>query len=175
MPRKKAHKKEQQETALVPHRTPNLSALLERAKSGDAAQAVKAYLDAGGAADVCVHQKISQHQLQLPLLHSTAPASAHPHRELAESMRFLVDAGADIDAKRAGPDGDLTPLMYAAKRICCTAVLDVFLRAGADPCVSASPTCTTALHIAAQVGLAESCELLLSRADTLLEARDDKN
>jgi uncharacterized protein len=171
MARKQAHKKE---TTMVPHRTPNLSALLERAKTGNSAADVEAYLDAGGAADVCVHQKIGQHQLQLPLLHSMALASAHPHRELAESVRLLVEAGADINAKRAGPDGDLTPLMYAAKRICCKAVLNVFLQAGADPFVSASPTCTTALHIAAQIGLAETCGLLVTQADTLLEARDDK-
>jgi hypothetical protein len=48
MARKKAQKKKP-DTTLVPHRTPNLSALLERAKSGDSALAVKAYLDAGGS------------------------------------------------------------------------------------------------------------------------------
>jgi hypothetical protein len=44
---KKSQRK--QETTLVPHRTPNLSVLLESAETGESAQAVRAYLDAGGS------------------------------------------------------------------------------------------------------------------------------
>jgi hypothetical protein len=55
MARKKAQRKQPVTTTLVPHRSPNLSCLLERAQSGDAAQAVKAFLDAGGSADAMVH------------------------------------------------------------------------------------------------------------------------
>jgi hypothetical protein len=47
MGRKKSGKK--QEMRLVPHRTPHLSILLERAQRGDSVQALKDYLDAGGS------------------------------------------------------------------------------------------------------------------------------
>eukprot|EP00953_Heterococcus_sp_UTEX-ZZ885_P003497 2399-Heterococcus_DN1.PRE.8 len=66
----------------------------------------------------------------------------------------------------------VTALMCARECKCCTAVLDVLLQAGADPCLHGAPDRKTALHIAARVGLAATCELLLARAGTLLEARD---
>jgi hypothetical protein len=144
MSRKKAHKKEQESTTLVPHRTPNLSALLERAKSGDVAQAVKAYLDAGGAADTLVRHQHGLITLQLPLLHIMAFTSAHPHKELAESVGLLMDAGADINDKRAGVGDQWTPLIHEAGKKCCTEVSDILLRAGADPCVRTSPGRSTA-------------------------------
>jgi ankyrin repeat protein len=172
MGRKKAQRK--QETTLVPHRTPNLSVLLETAKTGDAAQAVKAYLDAGGSPVALTQWQAGQRLLQLPLLHRIAFRNAHSHRELAESVRLLIDAGADINATAAGPDGDeRTALMCAAECECCIAVPHVLLQAGADPCVRSSPMCMTALDIAAAVGLAECCDLLLTRAHTLLEVKDD--
>jgi ankyrin repeat protein len=173
MSRKKAHKKEQESTTLVPHRTPNLSALLERAKSGDVAQAVKAYLDAGGAADTLVRHQHGLITLQLPLLHIMAFTSAHPHKELAESVGLLMDAGADINDKRAGVGDQWTPLIHEAGKKCCTEVSDILLRAGADPCVRTSPGRSTALHIAAKVGLAETCEMLIAKAgSSILEVRD---
>jgi hypothetical protein len=76
MARKKAQRK--RETTLVPHRTPNLSALLERAKTGDSLQAVKAYLDAGGSAVAVVRG--ADGTQQLPLLHSMAVFNVHPHK-----------------------------------------------------------------------------------------------
>jgi hypothetical protein len=73
MARKKAQKKDvKQETTLVPHRIRNLSDLLERAKSGASAQAVKAYLDAGGSSRALVHGQ--------KLLHYMALHNAHPQR-----------------------------------------------------------------------------------------------
>eukprot|EP00953_Heterococcus_sp_UTEX-ZZ885_P034558 17884-Heterococcus_DN1.PRE.3 len=125
MARKKALKK-QQGTTLVPHRTPNLSALLERAKSGDATQAVEAYLDAGGSAGVLVQA----HGQQMPLLHFMALHNNHPHTELAESVQLLLDAGADINAK-SGVD-DYTALMRASPRRCCAAAVQAFLQNGAN-------------------------------------------
>eukprot|EP00953_Heterococcus_sp_UTEX-ZZ885_P007554 4572-Heterococcus_DN1.PRE.4 len=53
MARKKT--KQKQETTLVLHRTPSLQVLLDRAKFGDSAQAVRAYLGAGGSPVVLVH------------------------------------------------------------------------------------------------------------------------
>jgi ankyrin repeat protein len=168
MARKKAQRK--QETTLVPHKTPNLSALLERAKSGSA-QAVKAYLDAGGSPMALVQWQ-ERHHLQLPLF-SVVHTSRHAHTELAESVRLLLDAGVDINAKAAGPDGDeRTALMCAAQCCCCTAVVDVLLQAGADACLCSSLKRMTALHIAAMAGSAGCCESLLARADILLGERD---
>jgi hypothetical protein len=88
MARKKAQKKQKQETAVVLHRTPNLSALLERAKSGASAQAVKAFLDAGGSPVAVVRCDSNEGELQIALLHCVILANAHPHRELStESWR----------------------------------------------------------------------------------------
>jgi ankyrin repeat protein len=171
MARKKAQRK--QEATLMPHRTPNLNALLERAKTGDSAQAVKTYLEAGGSAAITDTLQGKRCQLQLPLLHSMASTNAHPHRELAESVRMLVDAGADINAVSTDAEEvGLTALILAAGLERCSAVLDILLRAGADPCVHTSSDRMTALHLAAQLGFAERCELLLARAGSLLDMRD---
>jgi ankyrin repeat protein len=135
---------------------------------------VKAYLDAGGL----VTALVQVHGEQLPLLHSMAVTNAHPHRELAESMRLLIAAGADIEASYTDLTGvNVTPLMCAAGRqfctaVCCTAVQAACLKAGADPCAQPQPHCLTALHKAAKQGLSESYKLLVARADTLLESRD---
>jgi uncharacterized protein len=51
-------------------------------------------------------------------------------------------------------------------------VLRVLLKAGADIVARSVGEHLTALHMAAKVGLAEACELLLAQADELLEARD---
>jgi ankyrin repeat protein len=156
----------------VPHRTPNLSALLERAKSGDSAQAVKAYLDAGGLATAQVDVPCIEAMLRLPLLHSIALTNAHPHSELTESVRLLLAAGADIEACIADLKGrGRTALMCATEHTCCTAALAAFMEAGADPCARSSMCSDTAPHIAAQMGLTEGCRLLLARSETLLEAR----
>jgi ankyrin repeat protein len=170
MARKKAQRK--QEATLVPHRTPDLSALLENAKTGNSADAVKGYLDAGGSPAVVVPSHIQQSE-QVPLLLSMVTTNAHPHRELAESVRLLVDAGADISTVTTDPEGvGPTALMLAAGHICCSAVLDILLRAGADPCVCSPLERMTALHFAAQLGFPERCELLLERAGSLLDMRD---
>jgi ankyrin repeat protein len=167
MARKKAQKKKQ-ETTLVPHRTPNLSALLERAKSGDAAQAVKAYLDAGGSADVLV--QVNGQQMSLLLF--MALHNSHPHVELAESVSLLVEAGADINAK-PGLDGDgYTALMHASQRRCCAAALQAFLQNGADVLMTSTRYGVTALHLAAVAGRTDSCELLLARESSLVHMRD---
>jgi Ankyrin repeats (3 copies) len=171
MARKKAQRK--QETTPVPHRTPNLSALLERAKSGSA-QAIKAYLDAGGAPMALVEEQRGR-LVQLPLLLHVASTSRHPHRELAESVSLLMEAGAIINMAFTNYAGfGFTALICATENRCCTAVLEVLLQAGADPCTHSLPERLTALHAAAAAGMPESCELFLARAatGTLLEKRD---
>jgi uncharacterized protein len=166
MAREKAQRKK--ETTLVPHITPNLSALLQRAQSGDAAQAVKSFLDAGGMPMALV--QVSGEAM--PLLHSMVFTNAHPHRELAESVRLLVAAGANIDAPYAYTETLCsTALMCAAVRKCCTAVPAVLLEAGADPCAPVSGS-ATALHRATRQGSTECCKLLLEHEYALLEAKD---
>jgi uncharacterized protein len=173
MARKKAQKEEKQETTLVPHRTPNLSALLEQAKTGDSAQALKAFLDAGGSPMAAVRCDHSTGMLQFSLLHCVALTNSHPHKELAESVRLLVAAGANINARSADLQGEARPvLMSAAEQSCCAAVLDTLLRAGADPFVLTTG-CLTPLHMAVRAGPVESCELLLAAAETLLDAEDN--
>jgi hypothetical protein len=104
MARKKAQRK--QETTLVAHRTPNLSTLLQRARTGDSARAVKAYLDAGGSAEAVLAQQAALGvSNNIPLLHNMALTNAHPHSELAESVGLLVAAGADINGSFTDSEG----------------------------------------------------------------------
>jgi ankyrin repeat protein len=166
MARKKSQKK-QQETTLVPHRTPepNLSTLLRAAKDGASAQAVKAFLDAGGSVEVFLES--------CTLLHFMALHNPHPHTELAESVRLLVAAGADIDVM-AGPAGDEgTALMCASERSCCSNAMEAFLQNGADVWVAKADG-MTALHHAAAAGCIDSCAALLA-TDSVLVHADDVN
>jgi ankyrin repeat protein len=114
---------------------------------------------------------------QLPLLLHIASTSRHPHRELAESVMLLVDAGADINTTYTDSKGlGFTALICATESRCCT-VVEVLLQADADPCVYSSPERMTALHAAAAKGMPKSCELLLVKAatGTLLEERDTQS
>jgi Ankyrin repeat len=130
MARKKAHKK--QETTLMPHRAQNLRALLQQAETGDCAAAMRAYLDAGGSVVRSTNSGAAPNIKHMPIVHNMAYRNAHPHTEVAESMRLLIAAGADINIK-AGPEHDArTAMMLACERDCCTKVLQVFLENGAD-------------------------------------------
>eukprot|EP00953_Heterococcus_sp_UTEX-ZZ885_P021329 11900-Heterococcus_DN1.PRE.1 len=176
MPCKEEEMKE--ETALVPHRTPNLSALLERAVSKDAAsaQAVKVYLDAGGSPSIRLVQSVvfstgAKQMLHLPLLHYMALASLHPHTELAECVRLLIEAGANIDAMSGFDVDDRTALICASERKCCSTVLQAFLQNGADV-ITCNSKGMTALHQAAAVGRTDSCEVLLRSNSSLVHAED---
>jgi uncharacterized protein len=168
MARKKAQKKKL-ETTLMPHRTPNLSVLLERAKSGDAAQSLKGYLDAGGSADVLVHSRREPGQ-QLSLLNHMALHNSHPHAELAECVRLLVGAGADINATSSCDDR--TALLCASERRCCTRPLQIFLQNGADVMLMSSAKGMTALHYAASAAQTGSCEVLIAKKSSLVHMKD---
>jgi ankyrin repeat protein len=170
MAREKAQKK-QQETTLLPHRTPNLSALLEHAKTGDSALAVEAYLDAGGSANVLVPRRILTGVDQIPLLLYMALFSNHPHTELGESVRLLLEAGAHINAL-GGPEGDKrTALMCAISRRCCTEVLQAYLLNGADVLVCSPTKGVTTLHYAATKGQTDSCKLLLASENSVVDVK----
>jgi Ankyrin repeats (3 copies) len=171
MARKKSQRK--QETTLVPHRTPHLSVLRERAQRGDSAQAVRAYLDACGSPITLVRATNHGLVLQLPLFLNMAYNNAHPHKELAESVRLLVDASADINSKTAGTEGtERTVLVCAIERGCCSKLLKIFLELGADPSVHSTSSSVTALMTTAQKGIAQNCRVLLERADALVDATD---
>jgi ankyrin repeat protein len=171
MARKKALRK-QQETTLVPHRTPNLSMLQERAtKRGDSAQAVRVFLDAGGSAGSLRPHKGPTGTIQLPLLHHMALSNSHPHTELADSVRLLIEAGADINAKTGPADDDRTALMCASQRDCCTNVAQVLLQNGANAFASKADG-MTALHMAAAAGCTDNCELLLNSDSSLVHVKD---
>jgi ankyrin repeat domain-containing protein 17 len=152
----------------VLHTTPDLSCLLETAKSGDSALAVKTYLDAGGSVDVLVHGAPGVRQL--PLLHHMIWYTSHPHAELAESVRLLIEAGADINDK-LGARVAVTPVLTASKKRCCCKALQVCLQSGGEV-LAARTDGITALHQAASVGRVDSCELLLARDSSLVHIRD---
>jgi ankyrin repeat protein len=170
MARKKAQK-EKAETTLVPHRTPDLSSLLQRAQTGDSAITVKAFLDAGGVAGALVPGGGPSGMQPIPLLHHKALYNSHPHAELAESVTLLVAAGVDINCLSS--DVSRIPLMFASDKSCCTRVLQVFLQSSADVLASTSSSVTT-LHHAAVSGRTASCELLLARERSLIHARDER-
>jgi uncharacterized protein len=170
MARKKALKKKP-ETTLVPHRTPDLSALLERAKNGCSAAAVRAYLNAGGSAHTLV-QDGEARAAQIPLMHYMTLSNVHPHEELAECVRLLVEADADINATASLCEIERTALMVAGMHTCCNEVQCALLQNGADVSVCAADG-TTALHLAAVAGQFGSCKLLLERASSsLVHARN---
>jgi ankyrin repeat protein len=98
--------------------------------------------------------------------------NAHPHTELSESVRLLVEAGAEIDAMAGPHNNRRNPLMCASTRKCCNKVLQVFLEHGADVFLPCPGYGRTPLHWAAGFGRTDSCELLLEYESSLMHARD---
>jgi uncharacterized protein len=163
----------EQSTTLVPHRTPDLRVLLQKAKTGAAALAVRAYLDAGGSADALsrlVQCRGPGGPRQILLLHHLALFNLHPHTELAECVRLLIEAGADINATSG--HHQRTVLVHASECGCCTKPLQIFLQSGADALAASPVNGKTALHRAAAVGRIYSCEVLLAKESSLLHIRD---
>jgi hypothetical protein len=110
------------ETALVPHRAPNLTELLERASLGKLSD-VQQYLSAGGSPNVLVEVVIQQApgpvllaqiiggRFNASLLASVA---ASEHSDAAASIKQLFQAGATADAISNSTSGwERTALMLA--------------------------------------------------------------
>jgi ankyrin repeat protein len=112
--------------------------------------------------------------LQVPLLHYMASYNPHPHTELAESVKLLVEAGADIDAKLIADNGAYsTALTCANARDCCAEVLRAVLQNGAHVLQQPFPAhANTALHKAAAAGRTENCELLMAAESSLIHVKD---
>jgi ankyrin repeat protein len=162
MARKKALRKQQSgTTTLVPHRSRDLNELLQRAKRGDRAADMKAYLDAGGSATVLAD--IPEHGMRVPLLYAVVMLSRHPHKELSEILRLLVQAGVDLNASTtAFGNNTRGGWMNCMARSCCTLPLLALVKHGADPVHQFGGARTTALHQIAGVGSYEHCEALLA-------------
>jgi ankyrin repeat protein len=162
MARKKASRKQPSNPAtLVPHRSKDLHELLERAKRGDRAADMQAYLDAGGSASALVD--ISEQETRVPLLYAAVILSRHPHNELSEILRLLVQAGVDVNASTTA-SGSITSSeqMNCMARSCCTLPLMGLIEHGANPVHQFGGARATALHQLAAVGLYGHCEALLT-------------
>jgi ankyrin repeat protein len=160
MARKKAQRK--QETTLVPHRTRNLSALLERATFGHVRD-LQAYLDAGGSATALVDLTAESDSIQVPLLHAVVIVTQHPHPGLAERIALLVRAGAELEALCS--DGDTsrkcTAVALACAKGCCVPLL-ALLQNGADVNRQCDSDGSKPLHRAAAAGNVKHCTALIA-------------
>eukprot|EP00953_Heterococcus_sp_UTEX-ZZ885_P012523 7187-Heterococcus_DN1.PRE.4 len=173
MGRKKSSKK--REMTLIPHRTPNLSTLLDRAQVGDSAQAVKDYLAAGGSPMASVVlPTVTGVKLNVLLPQAITFNNEHPHKEFAECIELLVAAGADLNATYNNINGVDCALMCAADERCCSQQLAVLLQHGANPNIwmNSPSRYRTPLHLAADVGLAANCQALLEHGCTA-DVKDD--
>jgi uncharacterized protein len=157
------------ETTLVPHRAPNLTDLLERAKRGKLSD-VHQYLSAGGSPNVL--QPLKSVGLA-PLLSGVA---ASRHKEAADSIKLLLQAGAAVDAISSSTEiSERTALMVACSVPNNLKSVQALLQGGADPCHQASDG-VSALHLAASAGHAETCRALYSASSgraLQLTSKDD--
>eukprot|EP00953_Heterococcus_sp_UTEX-ZZ885_P017438 9761-Heterococcus_DN1.PRE.1 len=158
MPKKSSKKSSKKQTpapatTLVPHRTPNLTELLERAKGGKLSD-MQQYLDAGGSANV---RHPTEQLTMVPLLTSIA---ASRHSDAAASIRLLLEAGAVIDATPGDDVGaEHTALMVACALPKNFKAVQALLEGGADPYYQTSDG-ASALHLAASKGLTNTCRAL---------------
>jgi Ankyrin repeats (3 copies) len=162
------------ETTLVPHRAPNMTDLLERAKRGKLSD-VQQYLSAGGSPNVLVEVLMQDvnpanrscstkpvapeghFAVPLPLLSSVAAAG---HSDAAASIQLLLQAGAAVDAIATGAIVERTALMLASSLSHGLSSVQALLQAGAEPCYQAGSDGMSALHLAAATGCADICMAL---------------
>jgi uncharacterized protein len=161
------------ETTLIPHRTPNLTDLLERAKRGKLVD-VEQYLRAGGSPNVLTGVQLQPSfeqppdrvlvqlggETQAPLLTSIAVSR---QRDAAASIKLLLKAGAAVDAISPNTGrrvSERTALMVACSFPSNLKPVKALLQGGADPCYQASSDGVSALHLAATAGCTETCRVL---------------
>jgi ankyrin repeat protein len=159
MPPKMANKKKKArssqaptaERSLVLHTSPQLAELL--VKRGGKVSALQEYLSKGGSHSATI--EISAGKSMSLLCWSAL-------RHNAECIRLLLEAGADPNSTAASVDDQVR----SALSVACVLpggekAVEVLLNGGADPCYQASDG-SSALHIAAAVGLLEQCRLLVA-------------
>jgi ankyrin repeat protein len=85
------------------------------------------------------------------------------HREAADSVKLLLQAGAVVDATFIDPmHGERTALMVASYQPGRLDALQALLDAGADPCYQTRDTGVSALHLAVIDGCASKCRALVA-------------
>jgi Ankyrin repeats (3 copies) len=152
-----------QTTTLVPHRTPELSALLKQASLGRKRD-VLVYLRHGGSPEARAEVDMSTDTtVTVPLLQAIILRAAEPQlAKVGESLRVLIEAGAEVDRAAAGSeDRQRTALMYAAAAPGAS-LLRLLLQHGADASLASATGGLRALHVAAVEGQLDSCEALLA-------------
>jgi ankyrin repeat protein len=171
MPRKRAAKKV---STLIPHRSPQLTELLEAAKTCSH-KTVRQFLAVGGLPDTLVEvQYNGGSSVFAPLIfkaiavHQDAEDPALHHA----SLELLLQAGANANAIGTNPDGlELTILMAACRVTCCTASVRLLLAHGSNPALQ-TPAGEAALHVAASKGRADVCNMLLEADGSAPDVRD---
>jgi Ankyrin repeats (3 copies) len=163
------------DATLVPHRTPELAALLRQCAGCPTIRNVKLYLDAGGQPSALVKFNYRGKLAMVPLLHLVV--TTH-HPEVSRSVEMLVKAGVDVDAISPNlQHEDATALHRAAEcpeeRCCCIESMRVLIEAGADPCKQAALDGTSILHAAVAAGRKDKCRLLIKASSgRVLHLRD---
>eukprot|EP00953_Heterococcus_sp_UTEX-ZZ885_P039336 20165-Heterococcus_DN1.PRE.1 len=168
MPRRRRAKAE---TTLVPHRTPDLAALLDEAKNCELAP-LRRYLAAGGQPNALVSMQLAGGAFTtLPLLYSALFRSPHL-TDYASSIDSLLDAGADINACfMDAADGVELSLLMCACQYYTSEPMAILLQRGADACLQTPSVSLTALHIAARCGSTDKCKLLPEANRRAIELR----
>jgi Ankyrin repeats (3 copies)/Ankyrin repeat len=151
------------QTTLVPHRTPDLSALLKQASLGRKRD-VLVYLRHGGSPEAVAEVDMSaETTITVPLLQAIILRAAEPQlAKVGESLKVLIEAGAEVERAAIGSTNQQrTALMYVAAAPGSSS-LRVLLQQGADASLASATDGLTALHIAAAESQDDSCEVLLA-------------
>jgi Ankyrin repeats (many copies) len=160
MPKKSSKKSKVREvTTLVPHTAPQLANLLERAKGGKRGD-VQQYLNAGGSPNVLVQVELAgKKKVTAPLLCGLVLSN---HREAADSLKLLLQAGAAADATFLDTAGEeRTALLISGQQPGALTMVQALLDGGADPCYQTSEG-TSALYCAAARGRTSQCRALVA-------------
>jgi ankyrin repeat protein len=168
MPRRSRAKAE---TTLVQHRTPDLAALLDKAKDCELAP-LKRFLAAGGQPDAMALWRCPDGSRYSATLLLKAIGSK-PVADFRSSIELLMNAGAKVNAFAVNADtGEKWSLLMCACQVSFTEEpLKFLLQHGADACLQLPNSGLTALHTAATNGYTYKCKLLLDADRRTLELR----